>query len=91
MLGPTVDCESADPVVFDGGISPSRTSSDTSSSISVASVPLEVTGDGPTISDGLNIVLFPIGEGPRSKELGRSDESPGLSVDLQQIIITPQS
>ena len=86
---PTVDCESVDPIVFGGDISRSWISSDTSSSISVASVPFEVTGEGPTISDGLNIVLFPIGEGPRSKELGRNEDSPELRVDLRHIILTP--
>jgi hypothetical protein len=51
-------------------------SSDASSSISVVSVPFEVTGDGPTMSLGLMIcMLF---EEIRFTELGRSsDESVG--------------
>lgn len=70
-------------MVFGGDSSPSSCmSSETSSSISVASVPFEVTGEGPTMSFGLDIVLLPTGEGPRSNELGRSDDSPELRADL---------
>lgn len=52
-----VACESADPTILggEGLISCACTSSATSSSISVVSVPFEVTGDGPTISLGLVI------------------------------------
>ena len=51
----TAACESVDPGSL-GGVGPSSSiSSGTSSSISVVSVPFEVTGDGPTISIGLVI------------------------------------
>ena len=65
------------------------TSSEASSSISVVSVPFEVTGEGPTISLGL-IICRPLGESPSSipiDDLGRSDEdSAELRADLSRII-----
>lgn len=54
-----------------------------SSSKSVVSVPLEVTGEGPTKSLGL--VTCPPGESPPSKELGfRRDGSVDWWGDLKQ-------
>jgi hypothetical protein len=79
----TVACESADPENPGGVVEFRSTSSATSSSISVVSVPFEVTGEGPTISDGLAIwaLLLP------SIELGwRLDDSAELRADLQQRI-----
>ncbi|SRR6266536_1866320 len=78
----TVACESADPGRMGGvGLSSSKFSV-TSSSISVVSVPFEVTGDGPTISFGL-VIWMPLGEGPPSIEFGRRlDESAELRADL---------
>lgn len=65
------------------------TSSEASSSISVVSVPFEVTGEGPTISLGL-IICRPLGESPSSTpidDLGRSDDdSAELRADLSRII-----
>jgi hypothetical protein len=65
------------------------TSSEASSSISVVSVPFEVTGDGPTISLGL-ISCRPLGETPSSipiDDLGRSDDdSAELRAELSQEI-----
>lgn len=85
MAAPTVACESADPTILggEGLISCACTSSATSSSISVVSVPFEVTGDGPTISLGLVIckpfVLSSI-------ELGRRwEDSCELRADLALI------
>lgn len=46
-------------------------SSEASSSISVVSVPLDVTGDGPTMSLGLKI--FMLADEIRLAELGRSE------------------
>jgi hypothetical protein len=51
-----------------GVVSSSSTPSAASSSISVVAVPLEVTGDGPTMSLGLGATA---GESPPSIELGR--------------------
>lgn len=65
----TVDCESEDPGILGGVVTPSPTSSAASSSISVVSVPFEVTGDGPTISLGLAICAL-LGESPSSIGLG---------------------
>lgn len=79
-------------------------SSDASSSISVVSVPFDVTGDGPTKSLGL-INCMPLGESPSSiaaidaiddiddidaiADLGRSDEdSAELRVDLSHNIVS---
>lgn len=45
-------------------------SSAASSSISVVSVPFDVTGDGPTMSLGL-VIWAPFGERPSSIERGR--------------------
>jgi len=53
LPAPAVACELAEALVFGGESSLSCTFSETSSSISVASVPFDVTGDGPTISFGL--------------------------------------
>jgi len=53
----TVACESPELESLDaGGGLNSSTSSAASSSISVVSVPLEVTGDGPTMSLGLGLI-----------------------------------
>jgi len=77
MIYRTVVNESED-WTLGGDISTSCTSSDASSSISVASVPLDVTGEGPTISLGLNIVLECL-----SKDVGWSeDDSAELRADL---------
>ena len=76
-----------------GGVGPSSRaiSSEASSSISVVSVPFEVTGDGPTISLGL-VNCRPLEECPSSidaiaaiADLGRSeDDSTELRVDLSR-------
>lgn len=53
-----------------GGVGlPSASSSVASSSISVVSVPFDVTGDGPTISLGLVICAL-LGERPSSMGFG---------------------
>ena len=60
------------------------TSGDASSSISVVSVPFEVTGDGPTKSRGLFMFVVLRFEAP-SMELGlRLDEPAELCADLQE-------
>jgi hypothetical protein len=60
------------------------TSSATSSSISVVSVPLDVTGEGPTISNGL-FVPAPLTEEAPSIELGRRLEEPAeLCADKEE-------
>ena len=77
---PTVVNESED-CTLGGDISASCTSSEASSSISVASVPLDVTGEGPTISLGLNIVFECL-----SKDVGCSeDDSAELRADLSVV------
>jgi hypothetical protein len=60
------------------------TSGETSSSISVVSVPFDVTGDGPTISKGL-FMLVVLSFEALSIELGRRLEEPAeLCADLQE-------
>ncbi len=60
------------------------TSGATSSSISVVSVPFDVTGEGPTISKGL-FIPAPLREEAPSIELGRRlDEPAELCADLQE-------
>lgn len=80
----TVACESAVGILA-GGVLSSSTSSAISSSISVVSVPFDVTGDGPTISLGLAIVA-PLGESPLSIEFGLRFDSAERRADLQQHI-----
>lgn len=63
-------CESADPGTLGGVGVNCCISSAASSSISVVSVPFDVTGDGPTISLGLAIWAL-LGKSPPSIELGR--------------------
>jgi hypothetical protein len=80
----TVACVSADADnLLVGGVTLFVcTSGATSSSISVVSVPFDVTGEGPTISNGL-FILAPLRELPPSIELGRRLEEPAeLCVDL---------
>ena len=80
----TVACESAVGTLA-GGVLSSSTSSAISSSISVVSVPFDVTGDGPTISLGLAIgALF--GESPPSIGFGLRFDSAERRADLQQDI-----
>ena len=80
-------CESADPVILGGVVLCSCASSENSSSISVVSVPFDVTGDGPTISLGLVICIL-LGESPPSIEVGCSlvdwFDSAELRADLEQ-------
>lgn len=66
------------------------TSSATSSSISVVSVPFEVTGEGPTMSLGLSIEVAGFA-GIRLAELGRRKSVPaaGGGDDLVAISISP--
>jgi hypothetical protein len=81
----TVACVSVDvDNLFDGGVTLFVcTSSATSSSISVVSVPFDVTGEGPTISKGL-FMPAPLTEEAPSIELGRRLEEPAeLCADLQ--------
>ena len=76
------------------GLSSRPMSSEASSSISVVSVPFEVTGDGPTRSLGL-VNWRPPGESPSSiaaipaiADLGRrEDDSAELRADLSQTIL----
>ena len=83
----TVACESADTAILGGVVWSSCASSEISSSISVVSVPFDVTGDGPTISLGL-VICRPFGESPPSIELGCNlvdwFDSAELRADLQQ-------
>lgn len=82
----TVACVSVDvDNLLDGGVTLFVcTSSATSSSISVVSVPFDVTGEGPTISNGL-FRPAPLREEPPSIELGRRLEEPAeLCADLQE-------
>lgn len=82
----TVACESPDVEIFDGLGRISSTSSAASSSISVVSVPFDVTGDGPTMSLGLGLINWCIPFGP-SIEFGRRWEcSMELRADLEGII-----
>ena len=82
-----------DPAILDTcefvGLISCATSSEASSSISVVSVPFDVTGDGPTISLGL-VNCRPLSERPSSipiDDFGRSDEdSAELRADLSYII-----
>lgn len=79
-------CESADPTILggEGLTSDASTSSETSSSISVVSVPFEVTGDGPTISLGL-VICKPFVE-CSSIEFGRRwEDSWEFRVDLAYV------
>lgn len=90
QTGQTFATESATPDTLAlVGLLSWATSSEASSSISVVSVPFEVTGDGPTISLGL-VNCRPLGERPSSipiDDLGRSeDDSVELRADLSQII-----
>jgi hypothetical protein len=64
-----VACESADPDILGGVALSSCASSKNSSSISVVSVPFDVTGDGPTISLGLVICRL-LGESPPLIKVG---------------------
>jgi hypothetical protein len=80
----TVACESAVGTLA-GGVLSSSTSSAISSSISVVSVPFDVTGDGPTISLGLAIVAL-FGESPPSIGFGLRFDSAERRADLQQHI-----
>lgn len=67
-----------------GVVSSSSTPSVASSSMSVVTVPFEVTGDGPTMSLGLGATA---GESPPSIELGRRLlSSAELRADLIQNI-----
>lgn len=84
LIEHTVDRESVDSAWVTGDRSPSKTSSVISSSISVVSVPFDVTGDGPTISLGLS-TFDPAGETP-SIEFGWSDDSPELRAGLSHKI-----
>ncbi len=75
-------CESVDSENAGGVVEFSCTSSAISSSISVVSVPFDVTGDGPTISDELAICAA-LREEPPSIEFGwRLDDSAELRADL---------
>lgn len=72
-----------DTEVSGGESSPSWISSATSSSISVVSVPFDVTGDGPTISLG-EVIWRPFGDKLSSIEYGRRlEDSAELRADLQ--------
>lgn len=55
-----------------------------SSSISVVSVPFEVTGEGPTMSLGLK-ALGTAGDDLRSIEWGWRDDSPELRAELSKM------
>lgn len=79
----TVVPESEEPKIFAGFGLISCTSSATSSSMSVVLVPLEVTGDGPTMSLGIGLIsCMPFEDAP-SVELGRRFEcSMELLADL---------
>ncbi len=86
----TVACVSVDAdILLGGGVTLFvSTSSATSSSISVVSVPFDVTGEGPTISNGL-FVPAPLTEEAPSIELGRRlEEPPELCADLQESTIS---
>jgi hypothetical protein len=74
--------------LFEGGVTIFVcTSSETSSSISVVSVPFDVTGEGPTISNGL-FMPAPLREEAPSIELGRRLEEPAeLCADLQELSV----
>jgi hypothetical protein len=89
LAASTVACVSADVDNLSvGGVNLfASTSGATSSSISVVSVPFDVTGDGPTISNGLFIfVVLSLVE--PSLELGlRLDEPAELCADLQEKVL----
>jgi hypothetical protein len=100
QVGLTVARESEDSETCGGvGLSSRPISSEASSSISVVSVPFDVTGDGPTISLGL-VNCRPLGESPSSiaaidaiedieaiADLGRSDDdSAEVRADLSHSI-----
>jgi hypothetical protein len=85
VLGPTCGCGPG----F-AAVGRANASSDISSSISVVSVPLLVTGDGPTMSLGLMRLRFV--DGIRWMECGRSDcESTELVVDLGDRMIRSEA
>lgn len=87
----TVACESPDMEMLDGLGRISSTSSAASSSISVVSVPFDVTGDGPTMSLGLGLINCCIPLGP-SIELGRRWEcSIELRADLGALLVMSPS
>lgn len=64
-----------------------RASSDASSSISVTSVPTEVTGDGPTISLGLIKWLFIEDDRPAAEDGRRELDSMELA-DLRGLVVS---
>jgi hypothetical protein len=50
-------------------------------------VPFEVTGDGPTISDGLAMCALLREEPPSIEDGWRLDESAELRADLQKVLV----
>jgi hypothetical protein len=74
--------------LFDGGVTLFvSTSGATSSSISVVSVPFDVTGDGPTKSNGLFIFVVLSLVEPSIEPGLRLDEPAELCADLQEKVL----
>jgi hypothetical protein len=88
LAASTVACVSADVNLSVGGVNLFvSTSGATSSSISVVSVPFDVTGDGPTISNGLCIFAVLRLVEPSIELALRLDEPAELCADLQEKVL----